>query len=52
MVEARKTLSDMNGKVHQAEEDARVTKEAAEKAQEEAARSRDEATSAKEVAKA
>ena len=49
MTKAWKTLSGMNGKLHQAEEDACVTKEAIEKAQEEAAQSRDEAASAKQV---
>jgi hypothetical protein len=40
----------MNGKAYQAEEDARVAKEATEKAQEEVAQLRDEAASGKEVA--
>ena len=50
MTEAWNTLSCMNGKVYQAEEDARVEKEAVEKAQEEAAQSREETATAKEAA--
>ena len=50
VIEAWKTLFGMNGKVYRAEEDARVAKEAMEKAQEEAARSKDEAALGEEVA--
>ena len=41
LTEARKSLSSLNGKLCQAEEDARVAKEAAKKAQEEATQSRE-----------
>jgi hypothetical protein len=50
VTDARKTLSNMNGKVSWAEEDAHVTQEAVEKVKEEAAQSREQTVSAKEAA--
>jgi len=41
LTDARKTLSNMNGKVSWAEEDAHVAQEAVEKVKEEAAQSRE-----------
>ena len=50
LTDAQKTVSSINGKVSQAEEDAHVAREATEKAKEEAAQSREQAVSAEEAA--